>query len=248
MLTVGVLLASGPDVRVPALKGLSRTAATKKLHRLGLHPQFASRYSSAPRFTVIGQQPPAGTRAGSGATMHLTLSAGPAPVAVPVVVGEHASDAEAVLQHAGLRARTTAVPAPGVTPGIVLKQSPSAATSAQLHSTVVLTIAEVPRWRAITSFSGDQGGHSVPFRIRGTRWRLVYNMSYGGVCSVFSFLCSGPSASVDNLKTGAAAAHFDLGSGSGETQVVSSGAGLYEVSVTPGSDSASWSIKVEDYY
>jgi hypothetical protein len=65
---------------------------------------------------------------------------------------------------------------------------------------------------------------------------------------VFSFLCSGPSASVDNLKTGAAAAHFDLGSGSGETQVVSSGAGLYEVSVTPGSDSASWSIKVEDYY
>jgi hypothetical protein len=73
-------------------------------------------------------------------------------------------------------------------------------------------------------------------------------MSYGGVCSVFSFLCSGPSARVDNLETGSRAGNFDLGSGSGQTQVFNSGQGLYQVSVTPGSDSANWSMKVEDYY
>src|SRR5207237_10154610 len=158
------------------------------------------------------------------------------------------SDATAILRHVGLGAAVAAVPAPGVTPGIVLRQSPSPPASAPLRSIVKLTVAEVPRWRALTSLAGQQGGQSVPFRIRGTRWRLVYSMSYGGVCSVFSFLCSGPSARIDNLKTGSSTTQFGLGSGSGQTHVLSSGPGLYEVSVTPGSDGASWSMKVEDYY
>jgi serine/threonine protein kinase len=247
MLTVG-LLGSGRLVRVPRLTGLSREAAATKLRALGLRPIFSSSYSRAPHNRVISQRPAPGSRASGGDTMQMTVSAGPAPVAVPQLVGDRSTDAQAILQHTGLGATVTAVPAPGVTPGVVLQQAPQPAAKARLHSTVTLTVAEIPRWRALTSFAGEQGGRSVPFRIRGTRWRLVYSMSYGGVCSVFSFLCSGPSARIDNLRTGASAARFDLGSGAGQTQLLESGPGLYEVNVTPGSDGASWSMKVEDYY
>jgi serine/threonine-protein kinase len=243
-LTVG-LLSSVRRVRVPRLTGGSRAAAIAKLRAVDLHPVFTSRYDRAPRNSVIAQQPAPGTRADSGATMHVTLSAGPAPVAVPQLVGERLSDVQAILQHAGLGAHVTAVPAPGVTPGVVLQQSPQPAAKASLHSTVALTVAETPRWRALTSFAGER---SVPFRIRGTRWRLVYSMSLDGACSLFLFLCSGPSASVDNLNDGSTTGQFDLGPGSGQTQVFDSGPGLYQVSVTPGSDGASWSMQVEDYY
>src|SRR5204863_3673741 len=143
------------------------------------------------------------------------------------------------LQRLGLAAAVTAVPAPGVSPGIVIHQSPSPSASAPLHSTVALTVAEVPRWQTVTSFSGDQGGHSVPFRIRGTRWRVVYGMSFDGACSVFSFLCSAPSAEVDNVKTNSGRDQFDLSPGDAQTQVFSSGPGIYQVTVTPGSDGAS---------
>ena len=53
-------------------------------------------------------------------------------------------------------------------------------------------------WREVTSFSADGGGHSVPFQIKGTQWRLVYSMSYEGTCD-FVFFCNGPSAQVLGL-------------------------------------------------
>ena len=58
-------------------------------------------------------------------------------------------------------------------------------------------------------------------------------MGYEGACT-FIFICSGPSATVTNLKTGAKVAEFDLGEGSGQVRSISSGPGLYEISVSPG--------------
>ena len=86
-----------------------------------------------------------------------------------------------------------------------------------------------------------------PFRILGRQWRVVHSMSYQGLCT-FIFFCSGPSARVLHPAGGAAVAQFDLGEGSGQTQVFRSGPGLYEVAVNPGGDTANWSISVEDYY
>jgi hypothetical protein len=114
-------------------------------------------------------------------------------------------------------------------------------------ATVSLSVAETPQWRTITSFNADGPGQSVPFRVRGTRWRIVYSMGYDGTCT-FIFICSGPSAHVATLSGGSPADGFDLNEGQHQTQEFDSGAGEYQVAVSPGSDGAHWSMQIEDYY
>ncbi len=97
----------------------------------------------------------------------MVLSSGPPPVSVPAVVGRPAGAAESALANAGLRYAVTMVAAPGCEPNAVTLQSPSSDASVARGSTVSLNVAEEPRWRALTTFSGVEEGHSVPFRILG---------------------------------------------------------------------------------
>ncbi|HTX33239.1 MAG TPA: protein kinase [Solirubrobacteraceae bacterium] len=247
LITGAILMAGGGTARVPALRGLSQAAARTRLLRLDLKASFARHYSSAPVGTVIGQQPSPADKVSQGSTVSATLSAGPPPVPVPNVTGQSTAAAEAILSRSGLHATVAAVPAPGVAAGLVVGQSPSATTSVSQKSTVALSVAEVPRWRPLTSFSGSGSGRSVPFRIRGSRWRMVYGMNYNGMCT-FIFFCSGPSATVTNVTSGATVNQFDLSQGSGQTQVFHTGPGVYQISISPGSDSAGWSIQAEDDY
>jgi hypothetical protein len=87
----------------------------------------------------------------------------------------------------------------------------------------------------------------VPFRIRGRHWRILYNMSYRGTCTLL-FICSGPSAKVVDLSTGAGVDDFDLDEGAGQTRTINAGPGVYQVFVRPGSDAARWSVGVADRY
>jgi hypothetical protein len=112
---------------------------------------------------------------------------------------------------------------------------------------VTLFAAETPQWRPITSISGDGAGRSVPFRVRGTRWRIVYHMRYQGMCT-FIIFCSGPNASITSIDGRSHPNGFDLSEGQNEVQQFDSGAGVYQVTVTPGSDTARWSMRIEDYY
>jgi PASTA domain len=247
MILTVVLTSRHSNVRVPRLTGLSRAAVSTKTARLGLHPKFGSRFDKAPRGTVIAQTPQPGATVNSGSTVRVTLSAGPPPVPVPNVVGESAANAQNVLQSMGLRSTTSYVPAPGDTPGTVHRQNPPAKATISPGSTVALSVAETPRWKALTSFSGENSGRSVPFRIRGTRWRVVYSMSYAGTCALI-FICQGPHMHIAALRGGATAPGFDLNEGDNQVQTYESGAGVYQISISPGSDIARWSVKVEDYY
>jgi hypothetical protein len=244
-MTAAAVLTGGPTVRVPALRGLHRAAVRDRLEGLGLRASFRRRYAGAPVGTVIVQAPAAGRHLSGGSTVRVVMSAGPPPVPVPQLVGQRSRDAQAILSRLGLSASVTQVPAPGVTPGLVVQQSPLANRGVQRRSRVRLSVAEVPRWRSLTSFSGEGAGVSVPFQIRGTRWRIVYGMGYDGVCT-FVFFCSGPHATVTNMRTGARTSQFDLSEGDGQNQIFSSGPGTYRIAVTPGSDSAHWSIQVQD--
>jgi hypothetical protein len=114
-------------------------------------------------------------------------------------------------------------------------------------STVSLLVAEAPQWRGLTSIRGSSAQASVPFRIRGTHFRVRYSMGYQGTCTLL-LICSGPSAEVANLSNGTTAAGFDLNDGGAQTRVVQSGPGVYQLKVSPGSDTARWSIEVQDYY
>ncbi len=171
----------------------------------------------------------------------------PIPVEVPRVMGESSASARAVLHSLGLRVRVIAIPAPGATPGNVRRQSPAATAKLIPGSRVTLFVAEVPRWRTLTSFSGYNGGQSLPFRIRGTRWRIVYSMAYVGTCT-WIFVCSGPSAKVSSLTEDSTSRQFDLNEGQNQIQDSLSTPGTYQITVSPGDDNARWSMKIENYY
>jgi hypothetical protein len=184
---------------------------------------------------------------GIGALVAGLSSTGAPRVRVPDVVGQSSHMAESQLARAGLRYNTSLVATPGSQPGVVTHQSPASATGARRGAIVALSVAETPRWRTLTSFSGVDDGQSVPFQILGAKWRVVYHMAYVGTCTLL-IVCFGPSAEVANLKTGAMFGQFELGEGETETRTFASGPGLYRLSISGGHDSARWSMTVEDYY
>jgi serine/threonine protein kinase len=247
MLVAARALTAAPTVALPQLHGLTAKQATAKLDRLHLHAAFAHRYNKARPGTAFAQSPAPGARVKRASTVTVSISRGPAPVKVPALTGKTASSASATLSHIGLGAGVTNVPGDGATPGVVTRQSPSPGTSLKRHNTVELFVAEAPMWREVTSFSADGGGHSVPFQIKGTQWRLVYSMSYEGTCD-FVFFCNGPSAQVLGLGTDSTDQSFSLNSGSNKTRVFTTGPGEYQVNIKSGWDDARWSIEVEDWF
>jgi serine/threonine-protein kinase len=246
-LIAGALLTSGGTARVPSLQGLRRAAVGARLRHADLGPSFRRSYSAAPTGTVIAQRPSPGARVSDGSRVTLTLSAGPRPVSLPQLVGQQTAAAETIASRLGLTVNINQVSAPGVAPGLVVQQIPDATTPVQRHSHVTLQVAETPRWHYLDSFSGHAGGNSGPFVIRGSRWRIVESMGYDGTCT-YIFFCSGPSATITNAVSGATVSQFDLGEGENQTKVFSSGAGTYDIRVTPGSDNAHWTIQVQDDY
>jgi hypothetical protein len=175
------------------------------------------------------------------------LSEGPPPVAVPRIVGFSSGDARSSLGQLGLHATIHDVPAPGISAGTVTAQTPSAGVKLRTGATVSLSVAETPRWRTTYTFTDRIGRASAPFRIRGTRWRIVYRMSYDGVCT-FIFFCSGPTARVTSADGATALGTFSLNAGSDQLHTFDSGPGLYQITIAPGDDSAHWSAQIEDYY
>ena len=242
-----VLFGSGAKTTVPELRGLPAGGVSARAERTHLHPEFSRRYADARSGIAVAQSPAPGTRVAENSTVHVILSAGPPPVRVPGVVGDPSAAAEIALANAGLRYALNPIAAPGSSTGEVLAQSPAATTSAPHGSTVALSVAEAPRWRVLTSFSGIDDGRSVPFQIRGRKWRVRYSMSYRGTCLLI-LTCLGPSAEARDLHSGAAFGSFELGEGTEQTHVFEAGPGLYRVEVSGGEDSAEWSMTVEDYY
>jgi serine/threonine-protein kinase len=242
-----VLIGSARQVRVPDVRGLTRAQIGARLRRAHLRLGFRSRYSTRRSNTAVEQSPAPGARVSEGSRVIAFLSAGPPPVAVPRIVGFSSGDARSSLGQLGLRATIHDVPAPGVTAGTVTGQTPSAGVKLRPGADVSLSVAETPRWRTTYTFTDRIGRASAPFRIRGTHWRIVYRMSYNGVCT-FIFICSGPTAHVTSARGATTLGTFSLNAGSDQLHSFDSGPGIYQITITPGDDSADWSVQVEDYY
>ncbi len=239
MAVVAVLL-SHRTTRVPRLTRIAHATAVARTRHL--RPVLSYRYDAAPRGTVIAQRPRAGVQVNAGARVHLTVSRGPAPVAVPVVEASSAA-ARATFARLGLRTTVTEVAAPAVAPGRVVRTSPAPGQTVAKGSTVALFVAEVPQWRAIATVTDTR---PVTVRIRGHRWRVVYTMAYHGSCTWLLF-CSGPSAHVSSV-AGGAAQSFGMDDGGARTQTFTTGPGTYTLRITPGGDEARWSMQIEDDY
>ena len=247
-LVVAVVATSGAaKTIVPELRRLPRGGVDARARRLHVRPVFSTRHSETPAGIAIAQSPAPGTRVDRDTAVRVVLSSGPPPVAVPGVVGKPSSTAGSTIADAGLRYSLTHVPAPGSAPGVVVRQSPDAPARAPRGSTVALSVAETPEWRTLTSFSGVDDGKSVPFRILGDRWRVVYDMAYKGTCLLL-FVCDGPSAEARDENGGGSAGSFGLDEGEEKSHVFTGGPGLYRLVVSGGRDSARWSMSVQDYY
>ena len=248
MIAGALVLGGAGRVRVPRLIRLTRGQVRARTRSLALGATFRFRYDGRARpGTVIGQRPRAGREVVQGATIQVTLSAGPAPVKVPDLAGESATLARAALQAAGLRARVLTTPAPRLPAGVVFSQSPAPGSEVKPTRTVTVDVAETPRWQPLTGLQGSGGDTSVSFHVRGGRWRIVYTTAYQGTCTLI-FICSGPSAGVDNIATGSTVGSFDLSDGGRQTRLFSTGPGTFRLQITPGSDTARWSAWVEDWY
>ncbi|HWD74671.1 MAG TPA: protein kinase [Solirubrobacteraceae bacterium] len=244
MVAADVLLAPPARTRVPGLTGLRRAAVTSAARRAHLSIRWGHRYASAAAGVAVGQHPGAGALVDDGTRVAVVLSRGPAPVRLPSVDHESLADAQRSLTSLGLRTVVHPVPAPGVAPGTVTGQSPAGGGTVPAKSTVALSVAETPQWRALSRFGGRSSG---VLHITGERWRIVYSMGFQGTCTWILF-CSGPTARVIDTATGQTVRGFGLADGNGQSETFGTGPGSYEILVTPGGDAATWSIEVEDYF
>jgi beta-lactam-binding protein with PASTA domain len=89
--------------RVPALVGLSREDAQRRLESAGFDlGDVTERPSQTPAGQVIDSRPRAGADSPVPGTVSLVVSAGPTVVLVPNVVGRAVSQARSILEAAGL--------------------------------------------------------------------------------------------------------------------------------------------------
>ena len=145
-LAAALLLISSPaEVTVPALIGQSETVAVGKLKALGLTPSVRQAPSVLePAGTVLAQTPPVGTVARKGTHVDLTVSTGPANMAVPSVSGKSQARAVQLLRARGLNPLVQSQASKRVTPGDVISTAPSAGTVVLQGSQVTVLVSSGP--------------------------------------------------------------------------------------------------------
>jgi hypothetical protein len=247
-IAAAVILGGSGQVTVPRLVALTGGQVRVRGRSLALLPSFRRAHSrTVAAGRVISQSPRPGRGIAQGGTIQLVISSGPPPVRVPDLGGESAAEAQSRLAAAGLRAQLRTTVAPRVPAGVVYSQSPAPGTMLNPSRPVSLAVAETPHWQPVTSLSGGGRTTTASFRIRGSRWRVVYRMSYVGTCT-FILFCSGPSASAESVGSGSTAGSFDLSDGGRQTRQFTTGPGSFQLRISPGSDTARWTAWIEDSY
>lgn len=156
--TVSIRLSSGP-VRhtLPSLSGETVSEATAQLRSLDLRVTSTSKdYStSIPKDRVISSTPAGGTTVNAGTGVMLVVSKGPAPVAVPNVVGSSLSSAKSALSAAGFQVHTSQAYSATVASGAVISSKPTSGTKEIPGTTVSLVVSKGPRLYAVPDVTGQ---------------------------------------------------------------------------------------------
>jgi eukaryotic-like serine/threonine-protein kinase len=143
--TVNLVVSSGKtQVQIPNESGKDPTAAANDLGNLGLKTTKAFEPSDTIQSGLVTRtDPSAGAMVPKGNSVVLYVSTGPAPVAVPNVVGRGQAQAQTILTAAGftVTVQTTPVLLPSQN-GLVQTQSPAAGTKAAKGSAVTITIGQ----------------------------------------------------------------------------------------------------------
>lgn len=141
---ISLTLSGGQQrAQVPAVAGMTRLDAIQALQGAGFTVgMIHQRASQTPRGQVIGSDPPAGTRTLIPSSVDLFMSAGPAAVMVPDLVGRPYPAARAILEQLGLRIGVVDIDRYSTEPvNTVLLQSPQAGETIASGGRVQLTIS-----------------------------------------------------------------------------------------------------------
>ena len=139
--------ASPARVTLPNLVATQSGSAQLVARSLQLHFRALYAYSTrVPAGVVMAQWPRPNAQVDRRGTVTVTVSKGPAPVAIPDLTGAEADSALAVLTHLGFHVLRHTQDSLGTSAGLVLDQSPSAGTLRVPGSTVTLTVSQKPWW------------------------------------------------------------------------------------------------------
>ncbi len=144
--TVNLVVSSGKaQVQIPDESGKDPTAAANDLGNLGLKTTTVNEPSDTiAQGLVTRTDPSARAMVAKGSSVVIYISSGPAQVAVPNVVGQNQTQANAALTAAGFKVSTTPqtvfVPSQS---NQVLGQSPAAGSKAAKGSTVTISVGQL---------------------------------------------------------------------------------------------------------
>ncbi|MEA2434109.1 MAG: eukaryotic-like serine/threonine-protein kinase [Actinomycetota bacterium] len=157
--TVVLTVSTGPkQVTVPGVEGLSLDDARSAIEDADLKVGDITHEPAedVEEDIVLSQSPPADAEASAGTEVDLTVSGGPAPVTVPIVVGQDEDSAVAEIEGAGLVADTITTPS-DEDAGTVIAQDPEGGSEAASGDTVTITVSEGPAEREMPNVTGQDG-------------------------------------------------------------------------------------------
>src|SRR5437588_3279197 len=145
---------------VPAVVGLTKTAATARVTQAGFDAQVRFAPSARPKNEVVAQAPQPGARLSRGGTVALTVSSGPPKQGVPDVTGQKVAAAIRRLRAAHLDSREQLVFARAA-PGTVVRQTPAAGANVKKGAVVVLEVSKGPQRVPVPAVVGRKRGDAV---------------------------------------------------------------------------------------
>jgi eukaryotic-like serine/threonine-protein kinase len=125
-------------VLVPSVTGKSQSQAIKALKDAGFGVSTKTENSDTTKKGVVMSQNPTGGSVPKGSTVTITVSSGPASVAVPDTIGSSEADARTKLEAAGLKVNV--VYELHANTGLVFDQSPKKGQQVTLGSTVLIKV------------------------------------------------------------------------------------------------------------
>ena len=159
---VNLSVSAGPGrAAVPGTAGLTEQDAVAMVEDAGFEARVRSAASEeVDAGLVIHSEPSGGTVATHGSTVVLTISKGPKPATVPVLVGTQRGVAVQQIRASGLvpDVSETEDPAP---PGEVIRQTPSAGSTLSRGSTVSIVVSKGEREVTVPDVVGQERAEAV---------------------------------------------------------------------------------------
>ena len=145
--TVSAVVSKGPErYDVPALKGMSQTAAVDALTAVNLvvgavQEAYDDKVDVG---AIVSSAPKAGASVKPQTPVDLVISKGPEPVPVPDVVGKRIANAKKALTAAGLKSEVTEKYSEEVRDGAVISVKPKVGTIVDSGSRVAVVVSKGP--------------------------------------------------------------------------------------------------------